>query len=334
MLSFDATPDCVAVDDCARPGPANELLAATAAAFVRRRAREHGGQRVAVVAQWEVAAALRTLLLRAEEAGGEHAHAQQQQHLLGEADRRAVGTPPGHVLTMEDVHAVGTPGVFENTAQIFEQMLRVCREVDPPPPLPLPPRDCDADADADGEGGASASAASPSGDGDDEDEDGEATSRLVLLAHPDHLRRAIRIGETTFAKAHKADAKAAAKAARGAPPCAAPPPPPRPPRLVPALQPYRLDWPSSEGATSTMWDKEEEADEAATGAHLDLYAGVSATVHTAGKVVHEATWRDAPNGFYPDGEPQRWAHRREVWAVYEVWARAKGVATGVIRRTP
>jgi len=333
VLSFDATPDCRAVEDCARPGPANELLAATAAAFVRRRAREHGGQRVAVVAQWEVAVALRTLLLRGEE-GGEHAHA---RHSLDEADVHAVGTTPGHLLTMEDVHAVGTPGVFENTAQIFEQMLRVCRELDPPPP-PLPPRDCDADAD--GEGGASAaSAASPSGDGGDDDEDGgEATSRLVLLAHPDHLRRAIRIGETTFAKAHKAAAKAAAaKAARGAPPCAAPPPPPRPPRLVPALQPYRLDWPSSEGATSTVvwWDKEEGAEEeAATGAQLDLYAGVSATVHTAGKVVHEATWRDAPNGFYPDGEPQRWAHRREVWAVYEVWARAKGVATGVIRRIP
>ena len=43
-----------------RPGPTNELLAATAAAFVRSRKQAHG-QTVHVVAQWEVAAALRTL---------------------------------------------------------------------------------------------------------------------------------------------------------------------------------------------------------------------------------------------------------------------------------
>ena len=46
--------------------------------------------------------------------------------------------------------------------------------------------------------------------------------------------------------------------------------------------------------------------------------------------VRVATWYDAPNGFFPDGEPQRWARNREVWIAYEFWARAKGVATGVI----
>ena len=273
VLSFDATPDCRAVDDCARPGPTNELLAATAAAFVRRRAREHG-QRVAVIAQWEVAAAMRTL--RADE--------------------------------YADVRAVGTPGIFENTAQIFEQMLRAHREVE------APPRECDGD----GEGATAATAAatptSSSSNKEEGDED-EVTSRLVLLAHPDHLRRAMRIGETTFAKAAKATRKAAATTSGGA--LCAPPPPP--PRLMPALQPYRLDWPDAGAAEGGV----------ATGAHLDLFANISARVHTAGEVV-DATWRDAPHGYYPDGEPQRWAHKRDVWVCYEVWARAKGVATGVI----
>jgi len=46
--------------------------------------------------------------------------------------------------------------------------------------------------------------------------------------------------------------------------------------------------------------------------------------------VRVATWYDAPYGYFPDGEPQRWARHREVWIAYEFWARAKGVATGVI----
>ena len=87
VLSFDATPDCRSVDDCPRPGPSNELLAATADAFVGRRWAEHG-QRVNLIAQWEVAAALRTL---------------RQSRGATAADGRVV--------------SVGTPGVFENTAQ-------------------------------------------------------------------------------------------------------------------------------------------------------------------------------------------------------------------------
>ena len=50
---------------------------------------------------------------------------------------------------------------------------------------------------------------------------------------------------------------------------------------------------------------------------LNLYAGVSCTVHTGGRE-RVATWYDAPNGFYPDGEPQRWARNREVWIGYEL----------------
>ena len=50
VLSFDATPDCRSLADCPRPGPTNELLAASADAFAARRWREHG-QRVDCVVQ-------------------------------------------------------------------------------------------------------------------------------------------------------------------------------------------------------------------------------------------------------------------------------------------
>ena len=237
ILSFDATPDCRSVDDCQRPGPSNELLAATADAFVSRRWREHG-QHVDVIAQWEVAAALRTLK-------------QQRLHHSHGNDKhgRLVVTP------------VGTPGIFENTAQIYEHML-----------ARMDTSACDE------HGGG--------GDG-----------RVVLLAHPDHLRRALRIGESAF------------KGFGG--PCQGL-------RLVPAMQPYTIAWPDTAAAASA-------------GTRLNLYAGVSSAVHTGGEV-KEATWYDASSGYFPDGEPQRWARRREVWIAYEAWARAKGVATGVIRR--
>ena len=85
---------------------------------------------------------------------------------------------------------------------------------------------------------------------------------------------------------------------------------------MPALQPYSLGWPSLPAAETRD-------------AKLNLYAGVSARVHTRG-TARETGWYDEPHGYFPDGDPQRWAHRREIWLCYEVWARAKGVATGVI----
>ena len=80
------------------------------------------------------------------------------------------------------------------------------------------------------------------------------------------------------------------------------------------MQPYRLDWPV----------------QAVSGEErLNLFAGVSARVFTGGEI-KTATWYDDANGYFPDGEPQRWAHSRNVWMCYEFWARAKAVATGII----
>ena len=136
---------------------------------------------------------------------------------------------------------VGTPGIFENTAQIYEHML-----------ARMDTSACDE------HGGG--------GDG-----------RVVLLAHPDHLRRALRIGESAF--------KGFGGRCRGL-------------RLVPAMQPYTIAWPDTSSSSPA-------------GTRLNLYAGVSSAVHTGGEV-KEATWYDAASGYFPDGEPQRWARRREV----------------------
>ena len=195
-----------------------------------------------VIAQWEVAAAL--------------------QSRRADATRGGEGAPSGAAAPR--VSAVGTPGVFENTARIFEYMRT--------------------------EMGAAAAC---------DDGAADAAARTILLAHPDHLPRAMAIGEAALARA--AGGRALARA------CGAP-------RLVPALQPYRLDWPTR-GTPA--------------GGRLNLFEGVTARVHTAG-AVRDASWYDAAHGFFPDGEPQRWAHRREIWVAYEAWARAKGVATGVM----
>eukprot|EP00966_Prymnesium_polylepis_P299208 6913546-Prymnesium_polylepis.1 len=120
VLSFDATRECRSLADCPKPGPSNELLAATAIRFAEAR-REH----VDVIAQWEVAAAM--------------------------AQRGAVAK------------AVGKPGVFENTGEIFDYMFDELVHTSEGV------RDC--------------------GQPDDE-------TQLVLLAHPDHLPRALSIGQT------------------------------------------------------------------------------------------------------------------------------------------
>ena len=249
VLSFDATPDCRSVVDCPRPGPTNELLAATAARFIEERRRLHG-QRVDVIAQWEVAAALAT---------------------------RGV---PG-------VRAVGTPGVFENTAEIFALMQGVLSELG-----------CSGNL-------------------------GAARRQIIVLAHPDHLPRAVRIGETVlFGGGGRAATPYSATTTRD---CTSDPLPP----LLPAMQPYALDWPWAAHDARRSSGGGRRAPRP-PGAGLDLFAGVSALVHTEGEQ-REAGW-DSPNmGYFPDGEPQRWAHKREVFIAYEAWARAKGVATGIIK---
>lgn len=126
VFSFDATPLCWGVSNCPQPGPSNELLAATVLQFLRENSRNQASN-IHVITQWEVAAAL------------------EQQYT---ADKKF------------NVIPVGTPGLFQNTAEIFNLML------------------CEIDELIAGE---------------------NLDSNLinaVLLAHPDHLRRVFWTAQT------------------------------------------------------------------------------------------------------------------------------------------
>ena len=207
-FSFDATRSCRSLHDCPRPGPSNELLAATVEHFVAAGA-SGASAGAEVFAQWEIAAALQSRL-------------------------------PQH-----QVHAAGKPGQYMNTVQILESMMRGVAQFSP--------------------------------------------QRLLVLAHPDHLRRAyltVRhfLNTTTLAAS-----------------------------VLPAMAPYGLDWPTNRSE----------------GASINLYAGVTGTVHTAGRTMAES-WYSENLGFFPDGDPQAWVHDREVWVLYDHWAMCKGVATGII----
>lgn len=123
-----------------------------------------------------------------------------------------------------------------------------------------------------------------------------AAQSLVVLAHPDHLRRAIRTLQTFLgSKARTFPAWA----------------------VAPAMAPYSLDWPSNRSC----------------GSALDLYAGVSAMVHSQGSEFL-TSWRARNLGYFPDGDPQIWVRNREVWVLYDHWAMAKGIATGIINPNP
>ncbi|CAE8635779.1 unnamed protein product [Polarella glacialis] len=85
-FSFDATPACRNLRDCPFPGPSNELLAAS----VERFFAENAESPVEVYAQWEIASAL----LRS-------------------------GRVPA-----ERIHPAGAAGLYMNTVQILEAMMR------------------------------------------------------------------------------------------------------------------------------------------------------------------------------------------------------------------
>ena len=215
IFSFDATPSCRNVTDCPLPGPSNELLAATAARFVNERANKFQ-QNVRIIAQWEVAAAL------------------LQSH----------GLP---------VTAVGTPGAYENTAEIFQHMLCEWNDV----------------------------------------------QQIAVLAHPDHLRRVLWTAQTILK--HRSNLRRK---------CALPQR--KPPQLLAALQPYDLEWPLRQ-----------------TERGMNIFASEPALVRTNGQEIM-ASWYDDNLGFFPDGDPQKWTHQRDVWLLYDHWAVAKGIVTGSI----
>ena len=118
------------------------------------------------------------------------------------------------------------------------------------------------------------------------------TKDVVLLAHPDHLRRVLYTAQTVLRTTN----------------C---PLQLQPVQLYSAMQSYSLDWPREDDA---------------------LFGNVTAVVHTDGQE-RVASWYDYNLGYFPDGDPQKWTHQRQVWILYDQWAMAKGIVTGVIEPT-
>jgi hypothetical protein len=84
------------------------------------------------------------------------------------------------------------------------------------------------------------------------------------------------------------------------------------------MNPYNIDW---------MATRKEESRED----HLNLFEFVeSAGVHSQGQELVTGWYDDENWGFFPDGDPQKWTHQREVWILYDQWAVAKGIVTGTV----
>ena len=101
------------------------------------------------------------------------------------------------------------------------------------------------------------------------------------------------------------------------------------------MQPYSLDWPwARRHASSSRGGGGGQGRAPQTpGSVLDLFAGAATgvAVHAAGGEVRQTGWDAPAMGYFRDGGTQPWVHKREVFIAYEAWARAKGVATGMIR---
>ncbi|KAL7520496.1 hypothetical protein ACHAWX_005215 [Stephanocyclus meneghinianus] len=235
VFSFDATRFCYNVTDCPQPGPSNELLAATVLNFVQ----QHLGNqtsKVYVISQWEVAAAL-------------------QQRCTGTLWKDLTIVP------------VGTPGEFQNTAEIFGSMLCEWNSL----------------------------IAEEHSNQHRSDQFSSTLSKALLLSHPDHLRRVFLTAKTIQRSTES--------------PCWM-----RNILMAPALQPYDLTWPSTLDST---WN---------------LFESVPPTiVHSMGKEI-TTNWHDKQHlGYFQDGDPQLWTHRRDVWILYDQWAILKGIVTGTIQ---
>lgn len=117
---------------------------------------------------------------------------------------------------------------------------------------------------------------------------------VAVLAHPDHLRRAFLTVRTMLPSSAAAAIPTSA--------------------VVPAMSPYGLDWPTFAGE----------------GSSLNLYRGVAGAVHSHG-LVESTGWYSGGLGYFPDGETQEWVGDRDVWLLYDHWAMAQGIATGLIK---
>jgi len=188
--------------------------------------------------------------------------------------------------------AVGTPGTFQNTAEIFQLMLCAWND--------------------------NLIVHNDNNEGDGSD-DNRNDWQAILLAHPDHLRRVLWTSQTILSQQQQQEQnqhkhlRADQHDPHKDDDCAVPPNVKI--QLIPAMNSYRLDWPNQQQSSPSFFN---------------LFGSITSTVHTKGQEL-VTSWYDHERwGFFPDADPQAWTHRREIWLLYDQWAVAKGIVTGTI----
>lgn len=137
---------------------------------------------------------------------------------------------------------------------------------------------------------------------------------VLLVAHPDHLRRVLwttRTAQTILRRHHtflrdqkETNCQLSADADI---------------RLWTAMQPYGLDWPERRNQTSIL-----------DGNIINLFDTMGlAEVHIGRNEIICAEWYDKHLGFFDVGD-QEWTKQRDDWILYDQWAVLKNIVAGTI----
>jgi hypothetical protein len=142
-------------------------------------------------------------------------------------------------------------------------------------------------------------------------------SQLLLLAHPDHVRRVLWTAQSLL-QGHNGQKKNNLRTRTKTKLCALQPA--RDVRLLAAIQPYDLDWPA----------KPIQQPDGSSNINLFGLPEEPVEVHGDGTVTTTNWYDHAHLGFFSDSRDQEWTHERDVWILYDQWAVLKGIATGTI----
>lgn len=129
---------------------------------------------------------------------------------------------------------------------------------------------------------------------------------LVLLAHPDHLRRVFWTAQTMLKRRRSYLRKSCVL-------------PNNDVRLLTAMEPYSLDWPSKHFFTNRS---------------TNLFDSLELTKVHVGEKTIMTDWYDTGHlGFFDNDSDQEWTHDREKWIMYDHWAVLKSIVTETIDLT-
>jgi hypothetical protein len=228
--------------------------------------------------------------------------------------------------------SIGTPGVYSNTAEILHQMQTHL--------LSFPPSSMNRSDNLQASSSSSSSSA-------------QSPMVLVLLAHPDHLRRVLWTAQTILSsqtapnmqqsgemqsyylrnKSTNQQQQSSSSSAVTAFSSSAP-------LMYTAMQPYHWSWPRRD---VQRFDTDETSATTKQRFIINLYNQVQATVMTNDGQRIQTSWyndddddddNDARLGYFAtnddDRDTQPWTRNRDVWKLYDHWAILKGIVTGSI----